>query len=516
MKETISNVKIKIRNYQHKVEAWWKGNRFLLKPFLVILLIYALGISAIILSGVRYADDVARTNHGYAGWSGFSRYLSTVLSHGLHADNYLTNIYPWPQILAILIMALSSIMLICLICGKEVFKKKWTVWIWPIIAVVPLTLSPYMLECLSYQYDAPYMAVSVLFAILPFVGYEKRDWVYYVLVVIGVLVICMTYQAAIGIMPMLVVFIAMKDWAGKGKNKEILKFVFFTALTIIVTLVFFQKVLMRTRDVYVSNNLPALNEFFPVFFEHLGSYFRIVVTDFRILWKVLIVLIAGLFVVLYVLRSKKNKVVSTIIAMMGVVLLGVLSLAIYAALEKPLYAPRAMYAVGAYIAIVGVYIANGRYVGWFTKLPIFMLSYVFIMFALTYGNALKEQNTFRDSRVEMVMADLNKLSEMQTDGLKDVEISGDIGLSPVIRHMPMEDYRILYRLMMPSFSQSVPWMAYKVSQQPWFDNVYYNPDIKLTEVDLPVLVDTVLYRISGNNQYILVEFKNDTVYDLVY
>ena len=59
----------------------WERNRFLLKPILVMFVIYLVGISAIILAGVHYADDVARTNYGYAGWSAFSRYSSTFLSH---------------------------------------------------------------------------------------------------------------------------------------------------------------------------------------------------------------------------------------------------------------------------------------------------------------------------------------------------------------------------------------------------------------------------------------------------
>jgi hypothetical protein len=74
-----------------------------------MFLIYLVGISAILLSNVHYADDIARTNLGYAGWSGFSRYSSTILAHGIHADNYLTNIAPLPQILAALILAISSV-----------------------------------------------------------------------------------------------------------------------------------------------------------------------------------------------------------------------------------------------------------------------------------------------------------------------------------------------------------------------------------------------------------------------
>ena len=84
----------------------------------------------------------------------------------------------------------------------------------------------------------------------------------------------------------------------------------------------------------------------------------------------------------------------------------------------------------------------------------------------------------------------------------------------MIRHMPIEDYRVLYRLMMPSFSDNVPWMEYKLTQGRWFDNIYYDPGTDLKEANLPLLKDTVLYEIYGNGEAILVKFKNDVRYDL--
>ena len=145
-----------------------------------MLAFYLVGVSAIILAGVHYADDIARTNDGY---------FSTIAAFGLHADGYLTNIYPLPQILAVVILALASVLLVCVISGKEVFKEKPSKWIWYLIAALPLGLSPYMLECLAYQYDAPYMAVSVLFTVLPLLFWEHKRWLYGLMVFVSVIII---------------------------------------------------------------------------------------------------------------------------------------------------------------------------------------------------------------------------------------------------------------------------------------------------------------------------------------
>ena len=509
----------------------WERNRFLLKPILVMFVIYLVGISAIILAGVHYADDVARTNYGYAGWSAFSRYGSTFLSHGLHADNYLTNIAPLPQILAALILAISSVILICLVSGREIFRLTWTRWFLRLVAVAPLALCPYMLECLSYQYDAVYMALSVFFAVMPFLFYRQKKWKFVLASIVGILGVCTTYQVSIGIYLMLVVFLAIKDWNKKElKNKEILKNLLVSVVVFLLALLFFQKVLMTTRDVYVSNEIPGLNEFFPSLFSHLFHYFELLFKDFRLLWLVLIGVIMLGFVVVFVKRSKQNKILACLIGVIGVAVMGVASYLLYAALDKPLYTTRAMYAVGAFIAILGVYIVSGEE---YKKLAVkvkekknefslsvclnveeivftlatVVLSWCFFSFAFAYGNALKEQDIFRNMQVDMVISDLN---ETLNDGnVRKIQVIGQIDFAPAIKHMPENEYYILRRLLKPSFGTDVPWMAYRLTEAAGLSGLVYDSNVDLVSKNLSVIKDTALYIIYGDNENILVKFKGE-------
>lgn len=501
----------------------------LFKPTLVMFLIYLLGISAIVLTNVHYADDVARTNYGYAGWSAFSRYSSTVLSHGIHADNYLTNIAPLPQILAALILAVSSVILVCMVSGREIFEKTWTKWILKLVAVVPLALCPYMLECLSYQYDAVYMALSIFFVVMPFLFYRQEKWKFVLASVVGILGVCTTYQASIGIYPMLLIFIVMKDWSlGIQKNKEIVKNIVISAAVFLATLLVFQKVLMTTRDVYVSNEIPEISDFFPPLLQHLGHYFELVFSDFRLLWLVLIGVLMILFVILYVVRAKKNKILACVFGVIGLFLMVLMTYVFYAALDKPLYTTRAMYAIGALISIVGVYIVSGGVAKKVVKkvtskrtemslkfsisvdeiilaIPVIILSWCFFAFAFTYGNALKEQDTFRNMQVDMVIADLNGLTN---DGkIRKIQVAGQIGFAPAVEHMPEKDYYILRRLLKPGFGGDVNWMAYRLTEASGLNNLVFDQDANLAEKNLPVLKDTTLYIIYGDTENILVKFK---------
>lgn len=503
-----------IMRIMEKVKRSLNKNRFLVKPILWMFLIYLVGALSIILAGVHFADDIARTNFGYAGWNGFSRYLTTVLAHVFHADRYLTNIAPLPQIAALLILAVASVLLICLVAGKEVFKKPK--WGWYLVAAVPLGLSPYMLECLSYQYDAPYMAISVLFAILPVLFRKSKRWVYGLAILVGVLVICMTYQAAIGIMPMVMLVAAMREWNEdeKLKNKDNWKFLIFSAAVFLISLVVFQKVLMKPRDAYVSNSLPEMQNLIPEFFEHLGQYFSLVFSDLKVWWLVLIGTIIVGFVILFVMKSRQKKIRAAMVAVLGGLAIIVLSFAFYAVLDKPLYATRAMYPLGAAIAIFAVYVTSGKNKMILFKIPVMALSWCFVVFALTYGNVLKEQDNYRNMVMDLTIADINELPMMQDGQTKDIALCGNVGFSPVVLNMPA-NYTIVQRLLMPSYSEYVPWMAYRLTHQSGLHLSLVEGD-DLKEDELPILKETVLYNIYGDREKILVKFKGDNPFQVIF
>ena len=499
-----------------KVEKWKKifkksikENKILVQPFLVLTIIYMVGILAIILAGVHYADDVARTNYGYAGWSGFSRYLSTILAHGLHAGGYLSNIAPLPQLIAVAILAIAGVLMVVVISGKEIFKEKWTKWIWRLVAVIPLALSPYMLECLSYQYDAPYMAISVLAVVAPLMFRKNKRWIYVVVSGVGILVACMTYQAAIQIYPMLVILLALKEWNGKERGKAVTGFLGWSVLAFVVSVVVFEKILMLPRDAYASNSLPELSNFVGEFVNHLGRYYELIISDFKLLWLVLIGVMAVLFVVVFVMQSQRKKILAFAVGVVGLMIMMVMCFAMYSALDKPLFATRAMYPFGALIAMIGVYVVSFVPSGWkraMAIMPVVLLGWCFVTFAFTYGNILREQNMYRNNVVNMAIADLNKLAETNNLG-NAVQTSGGVGMTPVLLNMSA-DGNILYRLLAPSFSEYVPWMAYQLLYQSGL-GIYYMENVDLASEDLPVLKKTVLYDICGDERGILVKFKGD-------
>ena len=204
-----------------------------LKTSLLIFGIYYVAISAIIRSDFKYIDDLGRVAKGYRGWENFSRYTSNILATLIHGDLYLTDISPLPQILAILLLAVAGTIILYMWEMPQKFS-------WGILAILPLGLSPYFLECLSYKFDAPYMAISVFASILPFAFIKIGQIEYVVASFVGILLMCTTYQASSGIYPMIVVLLCFDFW-NKGKSiNKIFRFLIISILCYIVGMLFLE------------------------------------------------------------------------------------------------------------------------------------------------------------------------------------------------------------------------------------------------------------------------------------
>ena len=93
--------------------------RFIWRPLLILTVLYLLAYSSILLTNFNYIDDMGRVALGYAGWENFSRYTSVFLAYFIHADTYLADISPLPQIIATIEIALASVIVLFVITGKR-------------------------------------------------------------------------------------------------------------------------------------------------------------------------------------------------------------------------------------------------------------------------------------------------------------------------------------------------------------------------------------------------------------
>lgn len=479
-----------------------KEYRFLLKPTVILFIIYLFGISALLRANVFYIDDLGRARFGYVAWDPYSRYLSEFFAHIVHGDGYLTDVSPLPQVLAAFVMALASTLTIHIISGKKEFS------LWSMAAVMPLALSPYFLECFSYKYDAPYMAFSVLISIVPLL-FCRGGWKWYVPAsFLGTMCMCLTYQASTGVFPMLVVMVCVRRWVEKEDIGKIIQFALVSAAAYAAAVLIFNHFLVAKDAEGLSTNIVSLNQLIPQTIAHYKAYVKLLIKDFKLEWLALVGVICVSFVYVTVRCTKQYPFLTLLLAVPAVVGMFALAFGVYPFLTDPGTDPRCMYGIGVFLAFLGVYVVtSGRKVVP-AKLACLVLSWMFFVFAFTYGNALDAQEKYTDFRLEMVMEDLTENRVLSTEGSKQVRVTGTIGYSPLIRNMP-QDHQILNRLVPVTFQNSAWWWGpYKLMHYYGFTNMLYDAATDCSAMDLPLIVETDYHTIRANEEYIWIHLYN--------
>ncbi len=488
-----------IYRFRNRCKEWCLENK---KQFLFLLTIYLLAFTSIIRANVAYVDDIGRTYAGYHGWLDWSRYGTEALATLVHAGWHLTDISPLPQIIACIIMAVGGILL------ADIFKGENKIGLWSILAVSMTALGPYFLGMISYKFDSPYMALSFLISILPFCFRRESKKVFAGISVICLLMMCMTYQASSGIYPLIAVFLALESIIKGEKVKKVIGFLGISAVCYLVSLGVFWIFLMRENGVTMFSAAQVI----PNAVRKYAVFYEAIYHDFAKPWLVLLVFLI-LFFLLYVYKTTEiNKVVGILLGIVTVIIGSVFCFGAFLFISREAYDTRVMYGFNILLALLAVFISYNAKC-WFPKMACAGLVWSFFVFSLTYGNALVQQQRYADYRLDLVAADLNGLEVMRTDEVKEIQVVGDIGLSPVIISMA-EDYPILNRmdytrageeLIIPGFGEGI-WGEYRL--------LHYLkiPNIKGTSkdyapLDMPVIKDTMYHTIRGEENCIVIELR---------
>lgn len=470
------------------------------RSLLILFLLYVVGFSAVLRTNFYYMDDNGRAAFGYKTWDYFGRYLSTGFSTLLHGGDYLTDIAPLPQLTALLIMAVAGIMLLYILYDRTRFA------LWEIVAVVPLGLNPYFLECLSFRFDAPYMAVSVLAGIFPLLYRNRNTWAYLLMSMLGILAVCTSYQPATGIFPILVILLALRMWNKGMSFRETMVFCLRSVAGYLLGLAYFKLVIMKPADAgYVSNALPEASGLLFTVVKNYAIYFGHIVKDFKPFWHLLTVLTTAGTIYLTVHCSRQKKAAALAFSLAALCAMLMLCLGIYPVLASPLYSPRAMYGFGVLLTLLCAVVAEG----WGNiplKLPALLLSWVFFIFSFTYGNALSLQKDYTEFRIQMVMEDLNDLELFREETDVQVCLSGGIGVAPVIENMP-QNYQMLNRLVPETFAGGDDLTEYRFYDYYGLHKVAGTGSVEECTPDMPVLKDGIFHTIRGEENRILIQLK---------
>lgn len=536
------------------------------KYFLIAFGLYLLGIISLIRADVYYIDDLNRSIIGYKEWDNFSRYISYYLSTFMHMDTVLADVSPLTQFVAIGFLSFASLILVWSIreviwkneesqwdSAEQPYKKRLTAL--AIIASIPIGLSPYFLEELSFKYDSPYMALSVLFSVLPFV-FIHHIRAYIPVAILSSLGMCMTYQASSGVEIILVLFFGflMFNQTNAGVKKTLI-FIGVSFLTYATALGIFKVFIMHpfAHDQAGTSTFP-LSELPSGVLSNMQMYLGYLWSDFD--WtgiKICFFALMGMFLLSIIYQSKRSKILALLLGVLLLSLGIMLSYGVYLVLAEPLQRPRAFIGIGVWSAAMAVYVVSA-WRGWAYKqedtrqtnsnalvsrpfyarsffvasaVVVGFFSWSLIVFANAYGNALSQQDKYQNFRLTILLQDLVNVMPKQKS-YKDYtfRIKGWITASPVLENSSKHN-PLMKRLV--KITDGKYWVRTAMKHYGWGDVPEEQPQVVVDAEDFEKLaenpkcnpatagrlkarVDNIFHLIEVYPECTIIEFKGKDKY----
>lgn len=477
------------------------------RPVMTLTMIYMVAISALIRANIRYKDDVGRTIDGHRRWHAASRYMSDILSMLFHTSEKVHDISPLTQIIACLFIAIASAVLCMVISGGKPSRKT-------LLASLPMGLSCFFLECFSFKYDSPYMALSAVGTMVPFLFIDSGMIIYSVISVIGTLVTCTTYQASLGIYPMMVIILFFKYWStGKWPLKQGIRFSLISAADWAGAILFYRFIMIREVPEYTSDNLLSPRKMLPGIIRNYRIYFKHIMSDYNRLWSVLTLIIIISCFLLMIARSVRKLIPTVIFAGASLAVMSFLCYGVFIAMAAPRFGLRLMTGFGYLTAIMMVYITGGaddtekktRKLSAIPVLASLAFSWCMFSFSFIYGNAFSYQMQYTETIRTMLVNDLAHSELINSGNVKKFQIKKSIGRCPEAK-AAVEDFPALNRLLPPTLSKN-PWAQLTVFRSMNIPNIQFYIQEDMRKLGLPEVLDTAYYTIYGNDEYVLVIMK---------
>lgn len=184
------------------------------KIFLISISLCALYAMPLFFFGGYYIDDLIRSLNGNTDWLANGRPLAELFMSVLFFGNKMIDISPIPQFISLLVVGITITLL-----SARYFKDRYLVGV---LVFLPLWVSPFFLQNISYKYDAALMALSVFFAVISFCYEDKKTSRVFVYAVLSSFVSLNLYQPSINLFLIFIVIDFIYN-SSKGRYEESMK-----------------------------------------------------------------------------------------------------------------------------------------------------------------------------------------------------------------------------------------------------------------------------------------------------
>ncbi len=353
------------------------------------------------------------------------------------------------------------------------------------------------------------MALSILASIFPFLFAFKNKMLFFATSFLGLLIMLTTYQLSSGVYIMIVIFLLFNSWNNKSLGAhEMRDFLLVSVMSYLSALVVFRIFFLQTKIFGYNNFFPA-NEMTLGVIGNIRDNFGEIINNFNDNWVYVLTLMIILFVIKFVLISKRNKFASFVLALMALFLMFVFFQGFFIFVDKVGSVPRYFVGVNAFIAIVALFLARPPFR--FFATPAVVLLYCFFIFSFMFGNALEYQKNYKTFFATMLIGDLSKIivEDHRDNENSNIYFMDSIGNAPGVKSL-QKDYPIIKHLIPNDFGKHV----FGYTNLRWYNFPAIQPQESPKKDKeflgaLPVLVNSYYYTIRGDeNKNLYIWFNN--------
>lgn len=457
----------------------------------IILCMYMIPI---FIFGTYYRDDNGRVVSQYFDWDLDGRPLTDVIIKFLNFGGRLTDIAPMSQLIAIIISSITC----GIICSFIVKSNKLSV----IISSTMLFISPFYIQNLLYRFDVVTMALSILFAAVPFlINCKIKSYIHAIVSFVSITCLLTTYQASL---PVFYSFILISFLTSDDLKNNIIRV--FSGLSSLVVYYFVISP-MYVGGGYAKYRAESIDTSSGSIIDTISSNIYTLLKTAHILIDFKFILVFSLLIAMALLKLAiliKNKKINYKNTTFSLFFLCAFasSFIIFFLLKKPVYEPRVMIGINAGIMIICL-IASRQNGGFLDKLSLVAILppvLFFFSIATNYINANKSYIEYEKNVMQIMHADYMSIG----DG-KKAYIYGYLN-PPYIADQVLQKIPFLRGVIGSRIGPLTNYMS--KSTYPLFKfEGYYSGDIDATYCDKVTKQYNGIYSVISDNDTIIFSLK---------
>ncbi|MEX9771478.1 glucosyltransferase domain-containing protein [Morganella morganii] len=392
--------------------------------YIILSLIFTFPL---ILADMFFRDDISRALFYNVGLSRLGRPLADFVYSILTGFSAGADLSPLPLLLSSLALAFTAF-----IFGRILFEKTNVI---TLVSSIPIIISPFFLQNLSYKYDCLPMSLGLLFSIIPFI-ITKRSLYGVIFPICSIIVSISFYQVSINVFITIAISLFTISILRNGISYKDIKIALWRMVQLIIAILlyyitivplFLSKIGEDRSNVAslneVINNITRLNQDVMTLSTHYMSYIYIILICLFII-NVIFLSFSGNKNFLSSLSLILIALISTVLSYL---MIGGVSLI----LKEGISGYRAYVSFGFFCSFVFFIILNGTRNIQFRLFEFIIASLIciyFISYSYAYGNSIKSQRAYEYHILDNVFFYLSSIENISN---KVVFTSGEIKIAPL-------------------------------------------------------------------------------------